>query len=166
MCCLSDWKSRTFEPRKDRLVLNDIETTFVNTFIARDLRERWCTRLASDKTRRKQLNRLAHTFVDDLDPRYIYDKDHLPMAMATQVQTVLARWKRAQPAQPCHIISLSTERDGQMMSLSEAETDFQLTFGAVIIIIADTLAYYHTERSNLSKQPFYVLFRQPSGERR
>ncbi len=148
------------------MVLNDIEATFVNTFIARDFRERWCTRLASAKTRRKQLNRLAHTFVDDLDPRYVYNKDDLPAAVATQMRAVLANWKRAQPTQSCHIISLSSERDGQMMSLPEAESDFQLTFGAIIIIIPDTLAYYHTERSNLSKQPFYVLFRQQSSERR
>ena len=148
------------------MVLNDSEATFVNTFVAREFRERWRTRLASPKTRRKQLNRLAHTFVDDLDPRYVYDKDDLPMAVATQVQAALANWKRAQPTQPCHIISLSRERDGQVMSLPEAETDFELTFGAIIIIIPDTLAYYHTERSNLSKQPFYVLFHQPSGERR
>ena len=116
------------------MVLNDIEATFVNTFIARDLRERWRTRLASAKTRRKQLNRLAHTFVDDLEPRYVYDKDDLPTAVATQVRAVLANWKRTQPTQPCHIISLSSERDSQLLSLPEAETDFQLSFGAIIII--------------------------------
>jgi hypothetical protein len=147
------------------MVLNDIEATFVNTFIARDFRERWRTRLASGKTRRKQLNRLAHTFVDDLDPRYVYDKDNLPAAVTTQVRAVLASWKRSQSTQPCYIISLSSERDGQIMSLPAAETDFELTFGAIIVIIPDTLAYYHTERSNLSKQPFYVLFRQQSSER-
>jgi len=146
------------------MVLNDIEATFVNTFIARDLRERWRTRLAPAKTRCKQLNRLAHTFIDDLDPQYVYDKDNPPAHVATQLQPVLTNWKRAQPRQLCYIIALSSERDGQMMSLPEAEADFQLTFGAIIIIIPDTLAYYHTERSNLSKQPFYVLFRQHHAE--
>ncbi len=45
------------------------------------------------------------------------------------------------------------------MNLEEAETDYYLTFGAIIIIIPDKLAYYHTERSNLNMQPFYVMFR-------
>jgi len=144
----------------------DIEATFVNTFIRPEFRERWYTRLASTKTRPKQLNRLAHILIDDLDPRYVYDKENLPANIAPQVQSILTSWKRKQPAQPCYIIALSSERDGQMICLPEAETDFQLTFGAIIIIIPDTLAYYHTERSNLNKQPFYVLFRQPPADRR
>jgi hypothetical protein len=40
-----------------------------------------------------------------------------------------------------------------------AESDYLLTAGAVIIIIPDKLAYYHTEQSNLNRQPFYILFR-------
>jgi hypothetical protein len=141
---------------------NDTEAIFINTFIRREFRERWRMRLASAKTRSKHLNRLAHTFADDLDPRYVYDKENLPTPVANQVQSVLTSWKRAQPKQPCYVIAISNERDGQTMSLPEAEADFQLTFGAIIILIPDTLAYYHTERSNLSKQPFYVLFRHPS----
>ena len=58
--------------------MNDIETTFVNTFISRDKRERWVSRLASDSGRSKLLNRLAHVFVDDLDPRFVFDKDAVP----------------------------------------------------------------------------------------
>jgi hypothetical protein len=143
----------------------DIETTFVNTFIRREFRERWRTCLALTKTRLKQLNRLAHTFIDDLDPRYIYDEDNLPAHVATQVQSILANWKQAQPRQLCYIIALNHERDGKMLSLPETETDFKLTFGAIIIVIPNTLAYYHTERSNLNKQSFYVLFHQQPADR-
>jgi len=39
-----------------------------------------------------------------------------------------------------------------------------LTFGAIIIVIPDKLAYYHTERSNINKQPFYVLLHPTPNE--
>lgn len=104
------------------------------------------------------LHKLAHDFVAELDPRFIYDKDNPPPQIARQIQSILKSWKKANPEQLCHIIA-NSKRDGQEMSLEEAEDDYWLTFGAIIIIIPDKLAYYHTERSNLSRQPLYVLFR-------
>ncbi len=53
----------------------------------------------------------------------------------------------------------SSDHDGTMMKLEEAETGYSLTLGAIIIIIPDKLAYYYTERSNISRHPFYVMFR-------
>ena len=134
------------------------EETFVTTFIVRDRRESWLSRLAAPKTRAKQVNRLAHTLHRDLDDRYVYDQASPPPQVAIQVEFVLAQWRKSNPWHLCHIIAVSSERDGQTMTLEEAEADYLLTFGAVIIIIPDKLAYYYTERSNLNRQPFYVLF--------
>ncbi len=139
--------------------MNTIEETFITTFVTRDRRESWLRRLASPKTRAKQLHHLAHSFDRDLDHRYLYDKEQLPADVASKVEQLLMAWKKAKPQHLCHIIAVSSERDGQLMNLEETETDYLLTFGAVIIISPDRLAYYHPERSNLSQQPFYVLFR-------
>ena len=98
-------------------------------------------------------------FISDLDPRYVFDKDNPPPEIAAKVQKELNAWKKANPKQLCYIIADGDE-DGQTMSLQEAEIAYSLTFGAIIILIPNKLAYYHTERSNLSKLPFYVLFRQ------
>ena len=138
--------------------MNVIEEVFVKTFVARNMRSRWLTRLVSIKTRSKILGRLAHTFELDLDPRFVYDKDNLPTDIAVRVEKVLNHWKKANPEHLCHIMASSRDRDGEMMNLEEAEADYSLTFGAVIIIIPHKLAYYHTERSNINKEPFYVLF--------
>lgn len=140
--------------------MNTIEEIFVKRFMSRERRESWLNRLASPKTRTKQLERhLPHTLDRDLDHRYLYDKEYPPPHVAAQVEQVLTRWKTSNPQQLCHIITLSSKRDGQMMPLEEAEKDYLLTFGAIIILIPETLAYYHPERSNLSRQPFYILFR-------
>jgi hypothetical protein len=138
--------------------MHAVEETFVRTFITKRLRDRWLTRLQPEKTRTKLLHKLGHVFVEQLDPRFVYDKDNPPPDIARQIQKTLAAWKKANPEQLCHIMAAS-ERDGQTVSLRDVEQDYWLTFGAVIIIIPDKLAYYHTERSNLSKHPFYVLFR-------
>jgi hypothetical protein len=135
------------------------EETFIKTFVMRDRRETWLNRLASPKTRSKQLNHLAHTFDRDLDQRYMYQKDELPPHVKSKVNDLLAEWKKSDSKQLCHIIAISSERDGHIMSLQDAETDYLLTFGAIIIIIPDKLAYYQSERSNISQQPTYVLFR-------
>ncbi len=140
------------------MAMNAIEETFVKTFIVRDRRASWLQRLTSPKTRSKHLNHLAHTFHRDLDDRYLYDKDHLPAHIAQQVHSVLAQWTKSNPNHLCHIVAVRDERDGQMLPLEEAEADYLLTFGAIIILIPDTLAYYHPERSNLNQQPVYVLF--------
>jgi hypothetical protein len=140
-------------------VNSDIEEMFVASFIARDNRERWLTLLSSEKGRGKILDRLSHTFSKDLDPRFAYDKDTPPPNVATQVKQVLSPWIAGNPKKLCYIIANNGEVDGQTMSLSEAEADSRLTAGAIIILIPDKLAYYHTERSNLNKQPYYVLFR-------
>ncbi len=140
--------------------MNPIEETFIKAFVTRDRRESWLHRLASPKTRTKQLHHLAHSFDRDLDHRYLYDTEQLPAHVAPKVEQLLMAWKKANPQHLCHIIAVSSERDGQLMNLEETETDYSLTFGAGIIIIPDRLAYYHPERSNLSQQQFYVLFRR------
>ena len=138
---------------------NPIEETFVRTFIARDKRERWLSCLASEKSknRLKVVGRLAHVLEKDLDPRFVFDKEAPPAAIAAQAEEALASWRKANPKQLCYLIAYS-EKDGQTMPLEDAEADFDLTNGVIIIVIPDTLAYYHPERDNISRQPFKLLF--------
>jgi hypothetical protein len=138
--------------------MNPSEETFVRTFILRDRRERWLSFLPSEKNRVKLLHRLAHVLEDDLDPRFVYDKEMPPPEVNAQVQNVLSDWRKTNPKQLCHLIVNSSNKDGQMMKLAEAESDYDLTSGAVIILIPDKLAYYHPERDNLSRQTFKLLF--------
>lgn len=76
-----------------------------------------------------------------------------------QIEAVLHAWKRIHPQQLCHIIALDSDRDGKMLPLPDALADYGLTAGAILILIPDRLAYYLSERSNLNRQPFYVLFK-------
>lgn len=142
----------------------EIEATFVKTFIARDRRERWLVLLSSEKKRHKLLARLPHIFDVDLDPRFVHNENDLAPDIAAQVDKVLRDWRKANLNQLCYILAPCSERDGQMMELSKVETDYSLTYGAVVIVIPDKLAYYRTERSNINKQPYYVLFHPTSDE--
>jgi hypothetical protein len=135
------------------------EATFVNTFVLWDRRERWLSCLASEKKRNKVLLRLAHVFETDLDPRFVYEKANPPAEIQKASQTLLAQWRKANPMELCHLIVYGHDKDGTTMPLLEAESDFDLTFGVVIVIIPNKLAYYHPERDNLSRQPFKLLFR-------
>ncbi|WP_394794285.1 hypothetical protein [Armatimonas sp.] len=137
--------------------MNPIEETFVKTFIARDRRERWLSFLGSEKNRIKVLGRLAHVFEDDLDPRFVFDKDSPPPEIIAQAGQALAEWTKTNPKQLCHLIVYG-DKDGQLMNLSAAESDFDLTCGVIIIVIPNKLAYYHPERDNYSRQPFKLLF--------
>ena len=137
--------------------MNLAEETFVKTFIARERRDRWMSFLASDKNRSKLLHRLAHVLEDDLDPRFVYDKEAPPKDISSQVQQVLTKWRRANPKQLCHVI-VNGNKDGETLNLTEGESDYGLTYGAIIIVIPDKLAYYHPERDNISRQPFKLLF--------
>lgn len=139
--------------------MNESEVAFVNTFIAKDKRERWLTLLASEKGRAKQVDRLAHVFDKDLDPRFSYDKDTPPPNVAAEVQKLLLRWTGPNSKERCYVIANNSEVDGTVMRLTEAEQDERLTFGAIIILIPDKLAFYHTERSNNNHQPYYLLYR-------
>jgi hypothetical protein len=139
--------------------MSEAEIAFVNAFVAKDARERWLSLLPSERGRGKITVRLAHTLLKDLDTRFVYDKDAPPPDIAAAVQKVREQWAVRNPKRLCHIIANNSEVDGQTMSLSDAEADPRLTFGALILLIPDRLAYYHTERSNLNKQPYYLLFR-------
>src|SRR4051812_21184888 len=108
--------------------MNEAEVSFVNAFVAKDRRERWLTLLASDKRRAKQVDRLAHVFHKDLDPRFLYDKDAPPPNIAAEVQKLLSRWTGANPKELCHIIANNSGVDGTTMRLAEAEEDDRLTF--------------------------------------
>lgn len=139
--------------------MNEVEEAFVKTFIVRDKRERWLSLLGLQKSRRKLTDRLAHVFESDLDQRFVYDKEEPPEKIEVQVQKTLEEWKTHNPKQLCHIIACKREKDGQKMRLVDAELDYDLTFGAIIIIAPHKLAFYHPERDNISKQPLKLLFR-------
>jgi hypothetical protein len=136
------------------------EAAFVNAFILGNKRERWLSCLASEKKRNKVLIRLAHVFETDLDPRFVYEKANPPLEIQEEVQLLLAQWRKKNPTELFHLIVYGHDKDGTTMPLVEAESDFDLTFGVVIIIIPNKLAYYHPEQDNLSRQPFKLLFRR------
>lgn len=142
--------------------MNEIEEMFIKAFITRDKRSRWLSLLGKDKTRRKLTNRLAHVFDTDLDSRFVFDKEEPPAQIKVQVERVLTKWKAEHPQQICHLIAQCQDKDGVMMNLQEAELDYDLTFGVIVIVIPGKLAFYHPERDNISRQPFKVLFR-PDG---
>jgi hypothetical protein len=137
--------------------MNQAEEIFVKTIIKRELRERWLNRLALDRARTKLLRKLSHNGLSDLDPRFVYDKEALPSEVALAVDKTLNQWKTTNHNELCQIISVG-QYDGEFLKLDDVDSCYALTFGAIIIIIPDKLAYYHTERSNLNRQPFYVLF--------
>ena len=135
---------------------SEAEKLWVQTFVARDRRERFLFLLGAGK-RAKAMKKLSHQLDHDLDPRFVFDKEKPPPEVALQIKKVLDRWKHTNPAQTCYIITHG-HLPHEMMNLQKAQTSFELTFGAIIILIPDVLAYYHTERSNIDIQPFYVLF--------
>ena len=139
--------------------MNQTEETFIKTFVARDKRSRWLSLIAKDKTRLKLTQRLSHVFHTDLDSRFIFDKEEPPTDIKVQVERVLEEWKAADPNQMCHLIADYRDKDGIMMNLQEAESDYDLAFGVIIIVIPDKLAFYHPERDNISRQPCKILFR-------
>ena len=138
--------------------MNPIEEAFVKAFIAPDRKDRWLQFLPSEKNRTKILARLPHTFYEDCDPRFVYDKRNLPPKIAAQVEAALTEWRTANPAQMCHIIACSSEQDGTMMRFADTARELPQGFGAIAIVIPDRLAYYYAE-NYLNKEPHYVLFR-------
>lgn len=137
--------------------MNQTEETFVKTFIVRERRERWLSFLASEKNRGKLRQRLAHFLENDLDSRFVYDKETPPPEVKAQARKVLDDWRKANPKQLCYVI-VNGNKDGETMTLADAESDYDLTCGAIIIVVPDKLAYYHPERDNISRQPFKLLF--------
>jgi hypothetical protein len=46
------------------------------------------------------------------------------------------------------------------MKLADADSPYDPTCGAIIIVIPDKLAFYHPERDDLRRKPFKLLFHQ------
>ncbi|MDQ6630225.1 MAG: hypothetical protein M3Y82_00525 [Verrucomicrobiota bacterium] len=138
--------------------MNETEETFVRTFITKEKQNRWLSLLPLKKGRSKMLSRFAHIFVDDVRQKFLHNRDSLTREVAHQIEKVLDVWKKANPEQLCHIMAYNHKIDGQRMNFAGAEASYGLTFGGVIIVVPNKLAFYYTERSNINKEPFYVLF--------
>jgi len=95
--------------------MNEVEETFVKTFIVHDKRERWLSLLSSEKKRRKLLARLPHLFAVDLEPRFIYDEETLPPDVAVQIENVLNKWKSSNSEQLCYLVSYQSKRSSCLM---------------------------------------------------
>jgi hypothetical protein len=139
----------------------EIETRFVTAFVKKEQRERYLTLLASAERRHKILNRFAHSAAQDFEARFLYEEENLPQEIADAIAQTLTVQRKTNPTPSGYVLG-GGNRDGQTIPLSEIsqiDRDAGISFGAIIILIPDTLAYYRTERSNLNRQPFYILFR-------
>ena len=106
------------------------ETVFVQTFIRRERRERWLTKLSSRKHRRSFLDRLNHQFRKDLDDRFVIDE--------------LRPWPKS--IERCYMIADEREYDGRHVTTTEAaDAVSSAAFGIVVSFIPGMLACYKDE---------------------
>lgn len=106
------------------------ETAFVKSFIIRERRERYLTRLASRKHRRMFLGRLNHQLHKDLVTRFI--------THGTRT------WPNNKSM--CYILADEVEFDDKMLSSSEAEDAVSAAyFGIVVSFVPGKLACYKDE---------------------
>ena len=106
------------------------ETAFVQSFIMRERRERYLTKLASRKKRRTFLDHLNHQFRRDLDARFI------------------AYGARTWPnnVNQCYILADEVQFDGKLLSSSEAaDAVSSACFGIVVSFVPGKLACYKDE---------------------
>lgn len=108
----------------------DHETAFVQTFIRRERRDRWLSKLSSRKHRRSFLDRLNHRFLDDVDERFMFVES------------------RAWPAdiERCYMIAHESEYDGKHVTSAEAaDAVSSATSGIVVSFVPGMLACYKDE---------------------
>jgi hypothetical protein len=108
----------------------DHETAFVQTFIRRERRDRWLSKLSLSKHRRSFLDRLNHSFRDDLDERFI--------SVESRVWPV--------DIERCYMIADESEYDGRHVTSAEAaDAVSSATFGIVVSFVPGMLACYKDE---------------------
>jgi hypothetical protein len=119
----------------------DHEVAFINTFVARDHRERYLMKLKKPEHRRKFLDVLNHSllYIDAL-------ATPMPRLGKTDVETLL---RERGAGDLCHIISAVPELDGLELPLREALDRVHRVFpGSVICCLPGRLAYYKAEDSD------------------
>lgn len=111
------------------------EVGFVDSFIARDKRERWRTFLASERRRSEITDRLNHN--PDLDESTVFWLKDVDL---------LKRLKAEGAPETVYIISDEPELDRSLMSLADAvEAVQRACFGSVISCLPGILACYRGE---------------------
>ena len=83
--------------------MNEIEKTFIETFVREARCRRSLSLLSSSKNRHKFRNLLAHEFDADLINCFAHDKDDVPSEIAAQIQKEVDKWKKTNPGQLCYI---------------------------------------------------------------
>jgi hypothetical protein len=130
------------------------EEAIIRAFIAPDRREQYLARLRSPKTRQKFMARHFHHMVD-LDERYAKKLDPgMPLvewekrsgAHLDKIEDLLR--SRGAPSR-CHVMSASSNLDGQEVDLRAALEDVVgHNDGTFISCIPGRLAYFEGEGSN------------------
>lgn len=133
--------------------MNEIERNFVKTFIARDRRERFLSFLANERKRHLILYKLAHSLIIDLDPRFVYEKDHLP----TEVNDEWKAWGTTKSKQLCYVITYG-DLDGKNVEFTQALSSTAFCHGSILILHPQKLAYYRTEQNNFNEAKHYILY--------
>ena len=131
--------------------MNEHEEKFVKSFIAKNRRERYLTKLASKKGRKAITDRLAHNL--DFEMKYAYQLQ----ASQHSVKVLEALLKEKGAKGSCYVLSENSKIDGKELLLSEALNEVVgYTMGTVISCIPGILAYYESEDVG----ECYILFKK------
>ena len=120
----------------------DVEAEFARAFIRREKRERYLSFIANPRRRAWILDRLAHSLVVDLDPRFM---SRVPSGSQSP-WTIAALLESRGAPDLCHAVSEDRDLDGRRLDLDEA----LLAIGGhraptVLICVPDRLAFYTGE---------------------
>jgi len=132
-----------------------LEETFVRTFVLRIRRERALFELNSKKKRWKFLHRLAHTFDQVFDSRFL----HAIPPPNSNPDRIHAALKKRGAATDCYILIYGDERDGTTMKLDEALRQFMGRGPVVLICSPDKLAYFEAEPEAYPPPRFFLVKR-------
>ena len=127
-----------------------IELAFIDTFVVRPKRARYCSLVVSPRLRPSFLATL-HSF-SDFDPRL---KVTLPRRQNT-ARGYLTELRRRNPGTTCYVISTHADLDATTLPLELAVDEVHGSNDGTIIICTPTLAYYEgdcRDRFILDSQP-------------
>jgi hypothetical protein len=131
------------------------ELLFIQSFVARERRERAQFELLSRKKRGAFLSRLCHTYDSILDMRYLKP---IPMPNSDH-ENILNYLKHKHAPETCYVISTIKDIDGQYIPLTDA-LKRAVGFGlpSILICIPGKLGYFEAEQG-ISSPPRYYLER-------